>query len=245
MLRGKKKRAAILAAVLLKSLTVTWTRLVLVLILVLGGLGGVGAVNLEVSSPEKTEVNQDETVDKVRAWREAFDLGLSKAVRSRPSFLKAFDEVLENVGLSDHVFKGTVKRRIKPDGTPEWLAGGVHSKTAIDNGTAQLRNAPTSVGPSGAGYYKAKVKVRVDDPDFPQHNGPWKSKTAASTFFPDSWSQKKIQSEIAQDLEDGRHTVLRTESDGRKLLGGALSDGVPLRIWKAADGTVETAFPFL
>jgi len=162
-------------------------------------------------------------------------------LKKDPDFLKKFDKVANDVGLNDHIFRGHIEPKFKPDGTQYWDAGGVHSKKAIDDGFADYRGTQDPVGPEGLGYYKSKVKVY--DPSFPQ-NGGWKSKGKASTFFPDSWSIEKIQAEITKVLKDNPR-LLQVEPNGRKLFGGVMSDGVELRVWINLGGGLESAFPFL
>lgn len=184
----------------------------------------------------------------VKAWKKADNLleagddafkNAFKNLKKDPDFLKKFDNVINDVDLNDHVFKGHIKKKTRQDGTEYWEAGGVHSKKAIDDGHAAFRTTPESIGPDGAGYYT--VKVKVYDPSFPQ-NGGWKSKTKPSTFFPDSWSKERIQAETARVLNNNP-SILQTKADGSKLLGGVMSDGVDLRIWQNADGSLISAFP--
>jgi hypothetical protein len=180
--------------------------------------------------------------DLVDAWKKVDDLGEDAfdQLRKDPDFLKKLDKVSKDVNVNDHVFKGHIKKKFRDDGSEYWEAGGVHSKKAIDDGHASLRTTPEPIGPDGAGYYRAKLKV-FDPDNFPQ-NGGWKSKTKASTFFPDDWGVDKIQAEISRVLNNSP-TVIQSFPDGRKLLGGTMTDGVSLRIWQVADGSLESAFP--
>jgi hypothetical protein len=177
----------------------------------------------------------------VGAWEAAFDLNISSAVRSRPSFLQAFNEILENTNLTEHIFKGKIEITGGTPGAYSFKVGGVHHVDAL-NGTIARIKSGTMTPPNSKGYYEARVEMH--HPDNVNNSG-WKVKPDRSTFFPDTWSKQKVQSEIAMVLETGNHTVMQSLPDGRQLLGGTMSDDVALRIWKAADGTVESAFPKL
>jgi len=185
---------------------------------------------------------------KVRAWEKVDDLvengdnafkNAFKELKKNPDFLKKFNDVINDVNVNEHIFKGHIKKKIRANGTEYWDAGGVHSKKAIDDSHAAFRTTPETIGPSGAGYYTAKIKLY--DPIFPQ-NGGWKSKSKASTFFPDFWNKERIQAEIGRVLINNPITK-EIRPDGSKLLGGVMSDGVELRIWQNADGSLISAFP--
>jgi hypothetical protein len=188
----------------------------------------------------------EKNTDLVSRWKELDDLTTSGdtafvQLKKDTAFLQQFDAITKKVLLNDHIFKGHVKKKTKPDGTEYWEASGVHSEIAINNGNAAYKGNQTPVGPSGLGYFKSKIKLH--DPSFPQNEG-WKSKSKPSTFFPNSWSREKIQAEITLVLKKNKIPI-QTTSDGRKLYGGTMSDGVQLRIWEATDGTFESAYPLL
>jgi hypothetical protein len=140
----------------------------------------------------------------VGAWEAAFDLNISSAVRSRPSFLQAFNEILENTNLTEHIFKGKIEITGGTPGAYSFKVGGVHHVDAL-NGTIARIKSGTMTPPNSKGYYEARVEMH--HPDNVNNSG-WKVKPDRSTFFPDTWSKQKVQSEIAMVLETGNHTVM-------------------------------------
>lgn len=156
-------------------------------------------------------------------------------------FLNGFHIIRNSNELDTEIFRGHIRPKLKkiyqslpPPHTNihyEWIGKGVHHKTAIDNGTAEIIGQIENIGPSGAGYYKAKV--RIYDLNFPQ-NGGWKVKKNESTFFPDLWTKQKLQEELAlawsnKKLKNG-------------LLKGTMSDGVEV-LFQTENGIIKSAYP--
>jgi hypothetical protein len=181
----------------------------------------------------------------IQSWEKVDELveGGDKAfaaLKKDPDFLKKFDDVANDPHLNEHIFEGQVRKTFDPQtGNESWNAVGVHSNKAILDGKAELRTGKTAVGPSGAGYYEAKVKVY--DPSFPQ-NGGWKSKSKPSTFFPDDWTPERIHAEIARVIKNNPNPV---SAQGKLKYSGIMTDGVELRVFQNLDGSFETAFPFI
>ena len=178
----------------------------------------------------------------VDSWRKLDDLGtdiVPDAMRRNPDFLKKFDDVVNNDGLNKHVFSGNISYEILEAGQKKWKVGGVHHKTAFENGTARIKSGTKST-PDINGYYTAKVEVY--HPEFPDNSG-FKVKSKESTFFPDSWSVDKVQAEIAGAIKNkGTPNVF---PDGRKLYKATMTDGTDLAIWEDATGNITSTYPVL
>lgn len=162
-----------------------------------------------------------------------------KLVLASVSYKANLEKIVNNTHLNNHIFKGNVKPLKNPDGTPRlnaegnqvYTTSGVHSKVAIDSGTARIKTG-TKI-PENAGiddFYKAKVEIKTPD-------GNWKTKKNKSTFFPDSWSKEKIQGEIA-------YAMINKKSIGTNKYEGTMSNGVKIEFY-IKNGTVETAYPVL
>lgn len=95
-----------------------------------------------------------------------------------------------------------------------------------------------NVGPAGGGYYKAKL--RGYNVNCTENNG-WKVKQGqrglSSTFFPDHWTKKRLQEEIAFAFDN------MTPRQGNLYIG-YMSDGVQLKIHIEND-IIISAYPNL
>ena len=69
------------------------------------------------------------------------------------------------------------------------------------------------------------------------NNGGWTVKAKKSTFFPDSWSARRVQAEIAQAMENMRLI------SGSKY-EGVMSDGTVLQLY-INNGVIDSAFPVI
>lgn len=178
-----------------------------------------------------------------------------KRLRSEPDFLNKFEEVANDISLNEHIFTGEVKpvidpttglQKVAPDGTKQWNVSGAHSKTSLVSNKLRIKGDKPPPNPGSTGFYTAKIEASVSafTGEHYMPNGGWKVKQSPSTFFPDSWSIIKIQAEISQVLNN-RFAILQINSEGNKLLGGTMSNGVSLRIWQHADGSFISAFPRL
>ena len=178
----------------------------------------------------------DELVD---SWKKLDDLGDNafNQLKKDPDFLKKFDDVVKNSVLNKHVLEGDVSYEILEAGQKKWKAGGVHHKTAFDNGAARIKSGTKST-PNANGYYTAKVEVY--HPEFPD-NGGFKVKSKESTFFPDDWSLDKLQAEIAGAIKN--KGTPKVYPDGRKLYKGTMTDGTELAIWEDAAGNITSTYP--
>ncbi len=177
----------------------------------------------------------------IDAWKKIDDLGDNAfdQLRKDPDFLKKFDEVSSNTKLNKHTFEGDVSYEILETGQKKWKAGGVHHKTAFDNGTARIRSGTKST-PDANGYYTAKVEIY--HPEFPD-NGGFKVKPKESTFFPDGWGIDKLQAEIAGAIKNKGAPIVYP--DGRKLYKETMTDGTELAIWENAVGIITSTYPIL
>ncbi len=89
-------------AVLIKSLIPILSRLVLVVVLVLGGLGGVDAASFSASEAEKVTVISDAGIEKIRAWETVFT---NPALRKDPLALTKISKYLDEIGDSPSALK--------------------------------------------------------------------------------------------------------------------------------------------
>ena len=112
--KGRKKSdRSILWPVLLKSLVANLSRLVLILVLVLGGLGDAGGASFGVSGVEKTEVKSSEGVRQVRAWETLFDFPTLRKIPLNLEAVSNFRSAFPNkiAELKDAVTASTNKDR--------------------------------------------------------------------------------------------------------------------------------------
>ena len=169
--------------------------------------------------------------------------------------MNRFEGVANDISLNEHIFTGEVKpvidpttglQKVAPDGTKQWNVSGAHSKTSIVSNKLRIKGEKTPKNPGSTGFYTAKIEASVSafTGEHYMPNGGWKVKHSPSTFFPDSWSITKIQAEISRVLNN-RFVIIQINSEGNKLLGGTMSNGVSLRIWQHADGRFISAFPRL
>ena len=98
--------------------------------------------------------------DLVDAWKKLNDLddNALDQLRKDTEFLKKFDDVVKNGKLNKHVLEGEISYEILATGQKKWKVGGVHHKTAFNNGTARIKSG-TKSSPNANGYYTAKVEV--------------------------------------------------------------------------------------
>ena len=81
-------------------------------------------------------------------------------------------------------------------------------------------------------HYKATIQMHHPDN---VNNGGWTVKRDPSSFFPDHWTDRKVQAEIAVALEN------KVLDKGDKY-DGFMSDGTKLVMY-IRNGVLESAFP--
>ncbi|MFT6136864.1 MAG: hypothetical protein ACJAZM_003373 [Cyclobacteriaceae bacterium] len=85
---------------------------------------------------------------------------------------------------------------------------------------------PPSAGPND--YYTSKVEIYGINFDAQGATFPaWKNKR--STFFPDNWSEEKIQGEISYGFQNKVYQSTNS-SNGADIYEGTMSDGTLLEI---------------
>jgi hypothetical protein len=159
----------------------------------------------------------------VNDWEEVEYL---KNYRSEVNFIIANRFIKTNEGLSIHIFEGEINAKGN--------AVGVHSDIAVTSGKAQID--ATLNPPNLDGYSKVEVSIIVNNVAIP--------KDGFSTFFPDAWTQTRIQEEIS--LAFTNKIFL-----GGKKWEGIMSDGNKCRIIILSGNTttmdattvIKTAFP--
>ncbi len=122
-----------------------------------------------------------------------------------------------------HIFKGEINRQGK--------AVGCHHILAINEyKTSQLVEGSRKNGPNG--LFKAKVKVK-------NGNGKWVAKVSNqgySTFYPESWSEKKTEKEILYAFANKR----KVNGD---LWEGKSSEGIIIQMYLKDNNSIASAFP--
>ena len=116
---------------------------------------------------------------------------------------------------------------------PKFEVSGVHHNSAIDNLKVKLTNKST---PDANGVYTAKVSMYHEDLK-PINGTGWKAKKKTSTFFPDSWDQNKVLTEISHAFES---KTLKPGSSYRYT--GYTSEGIEIEMI-IRDEKIETAYP--
>ena len=145
---------------LLKSLAASWMRLVLCVVLVLGGLGGVDGASFSVSEVEKTEVKSDAGIDKVKAWE--FSYGCPKSIRSSPAVLERLSialqrgvkqvSVVSNYANHPQIIDRTVEHVFRGHGAN----GGRHHISALLSDNSRM--LVNRLKETSDGFYEAVVK---------------------------------------------------------------------------------------
>jgi len=157
-------------------------------------------------------------------------------------FMKNSDE------LTTEIFKGRNGKKLKENAIPPynhthytWDSKGVHHKNALQEtglggiGRIEPLSSKVDIGPAGLGYYKAKVQIWHSD--YPP-SGAWlfkNSKGHMANFFPDTWTQQKVQQELAIAFKN------KIFINQNKWIG-KMSDGVKVE-FRIDNGTIKTAFP--
>ncbi len=185
----------------------------------------------------------------VDALKKIDDLGddAFKQLRKDPDFLKNFNNILSNVDLNDHIFKGDIKFEL---GRIRGIRG-VHSKIAVNvpnnqiNGFRQgdIRFKTGTKNPSNASpndFYSVKIEIYGKKGD---GSGGWIDGwiNKRSSFFPDSWSKQKIQAELANAFKT--KSFNRVES-GANVFRGRTTDNSIIEI-VIRDGVIKTAYPII
>ena len=101
-------------AVLQNSLLPFLSRLVLIVVLVLGCLGSVDGAGFSVSEAEKVEVKSGEGQRQVRAWEKFYDLGytyLRKNANALKAYQDAIDEGLDGLDAIQDAIQTLQKQR--------------------------------------------------------------------------------------------------------------------------------------
>ncbi|UII33935.1 DUF6443 domain-containing protein [Fulvivirga ulvae] len=161
--------------------------------------------------------------------------------------IKEFDEVVQNVDLNNHIFKGDLNVDI--NGNIRGVSG-VHSNKKlipdhpVSYKQGDIRIQPGTENPLVKGYYQAKVQVYGKNYTAQGATIETWVKGKKSTFFPDSWSVEKIQSEIAEGLRTKVLDPTFPTPPGSTAYKATMSDGTKLQL--IYEGTVlKTAFPNL
>jgi hypothetical protein len=131
------------------------------------------------------------------------------------------DEITEATKI--HVLKG----EINGSGS----AVGCHFKGALDDGIARIRpGATVTEGPNDM------FKVHIDVKDV---NGNWIPKTAQSSFFPRTWTEQKILTEI-QNAFNNKTFVSGNTWKGLSSVGASADDVLELsKVTKIVDDGIE------
>ncbi|CAL2083493.1 exported protein of unknown function [Tenacibaculum sp. 190524A02b] len=150
--------------------------------------------------------------------------------------VEAFTKIINNSKLNKHLFEGDISKIIKADGSIKYKVTGVHSNKAFLKGDVRIKSGTKTI-PNSKGYYKAKIEAKIDG--FINAQGTnWKVKEKTSTFFPDSWSIEKIQSEVAIAFQNKKLIL------GNKF-EGVMSDGTKLNMFLDELDNIKTVFPIL
>ncbi len=125
----------------------------------------------------------------------------------------------------DHILSGEVKRN--RDGTSRAVGGHYRRSPNVrvleETGVADAN-----------GVTKGRIAIRGPD-------GQWVNKNAETTFFPDHWSRRKTEQEIASAFQN---STRRTTPTGGSYWTGTTSSGVPVTGYYNPAGTgASTAFP--
>lgn len=120
--------------------------------------------------------------------------------------------------------KGEINRRGQ--------AVGGHMQQSIDDGIIRVRPGE-SITPGPQGSFTAKIDV-LDS------NGNWVQKTAESSFFPVSWTENKILSEISSAFNNKALITGNTWE-------GMSNSGILIRMYIKTDGSniIISAFPII
>lgn len=185
----------------------------------------------------------------ITIWKEVNALGTAfHQVRKDPSFLNRFKGIVNDGNLNKHLFEGDLKFE---NGSIRGISG-VHSKEAITvpegytgsfaQGDVRFKSGTKDpINPKPYEYYTAKVEVmgKKYDAQGNPYDG-WHSKK--STFFPDGWSKKKVQAEIAYGFQNKQ--FVRTQNNGAQIFHGEMTDGTTIEI-VMNNGMIISAYPNL
>ena len=125
----------------------------------------------------------------------------------------------------DHILSGEVKRN--SDGT--YRAVGGHYARAPDIQILERTGVPDSNGVT-----KGKIAIRGPD-------GQWINKRAETSFFPDHWTRRQTEQEIASAFANSKRVVDPLSGDAHWL--GKTPSGVPVQGYYNSTGGASTAFP--
>jgi len=120
-----------------------------------------------------------------------------------------------------HIFQGEINRR--------GLAVGYHHRPNGKDGSKARMVKMTGL-PNRQGVYIGRVEIRNPA------NGQWVSKLSSSTFFPDSWSQNQVLSEIQSafvSANKSKEPWQGTSPSGLKIEG----------YYNKTTNTITTAYP--
>ncbi|MDK2126921.1 RHS repeat-associated core domain-containing protein, partial [Parachitinimonas caeni] len=127
------------------------------------------------------------------------------------------------------LFKGEVRQ--KKNGLK---AVGFHHRGSIGSDSG-ARITRITDAPNAQGIYRAKVEIK--DPT----SGQWVTKSASSTFYPDSWSRARVLEEIKSAYADALATG---QVVGDKFTGTSCS-GVKIEGFMDGNGVLDTAYPVM
>lgn len=181
----------------------------------------------------------------IEIWK---DIRGFEGIKKEISFLKELKFIKDSDNLDKEVFKGAAGKRLKDErqlppynnNDYKWYANGPHHYEAIDvskGGKARTVTAESPVGPSGLGYYEAKVEIY--NPEYPYSQNStgeigWKLKNGnkgVATFFP-KMTKQRLQQELALAF---RNRIYCYSSGKSSVFKGVMSDGVDCIIYLTND----------
>ncbi|QEM10600.1 EndoU domain-containing protein [Mucilaginibacter rubeus] len=169
-------------------------------------------------------LNNDNTL--IDTWKDVEDLAIFRTLRKDIDFLRDLKFIInDSPELQIEIFEGRPTRILKDGGDPllerDYIkdSKGVHAIEALVKDKVEIiENSKRDVGPTGLGYYEAKIRIWNEEMFKPQFIKKSSNK-GYSTFFPDSWSKQRKQQEMALAFKNRRYI---------KRLGaykGKMSDG--------------------
>ena len=148
------------------------------------------------------------------------------------SIIRNSDEMNKEIFLG--LPKKTRNKKITDPSDPHYYTydgKGVHYKTALKNPSNPNGLGDIILGPFplGKGFYEAKIRVWIVEINA------WRVKKKPSTFFPDDWSQQRIQEELAIAFQNKKF-------QSGNAYNGKMSNGVKVR-FHIENGIIKSAYP--
>ncbi len=191
--------------------------------------------------------------DLIDEWEEISEL---IEVRQSVDFLSQYRRIRISQPFQDHLYKGDLNPNLTVD-----VSSLSPSKTFVANGFPNIKKhratglhslhppIPSDIelvsileGPNANGYYLAKYRKKPGNGWQNPINNSEYTNPKVSTFFPDTWSQQKINEEVALALSksDGGGQLLNSGSIRLEL---ELTDGTNLIVLTKSNGDLITAYP--